>query len=323
MLILEVRGVRVDLQYSQAPHIAEAWPEIIRRQPTDPAFALKFEALLKLKPARDLFYLLYSIPDLVQFRMAYQLIKEWAKIRGIYGARFGYLGGIHISVLLVRICKMLSHSGNNMTATSVITTFFDHYATFNWQTQVAFDPFFHKQLRYDRSFREPLCIIGWHSPVLNTSSAASRPTVKTLERELQRARDRMLTHGMTWSKFLGGDDPCNDGFSVGAQDFLKTYKSYIKMDLHYWGSSLEDGCRLVGWLESRCVSILVDIGMQLPGLVARIWPQRFTESHTESFSTSRHYHGLYLIGLDWDEVNGLFSGICGACSPFEVQDRFF
>ncbi|EGY18892.1 uncharacterized protein VDAG_09052 [Verticillium dahliae VdLs.17] len=76
------------------------------------------------------------------------------------------------------------------------------------------------------------------------------------------------------------------------------------MDLHYWGSLSGDGCRLVAWLESRCVSILVGIGMQLPGSVARIWPERFTEAHTESFTTSGHYHGLYLIGLDWDGVDG-------------------
>ncbi|KAH6702597.1 hypothetical protein EV126DRAFT_230915 [Verticillium dahliae] len=92
---------------------------------------------------------------------------------------------------------MLSHSCNNMSATSVITTFFNHYATFDWQTQVAFDPFFYKQLRFDRSFRKPLCTIDWHSPVLNMSSAASRQTAKTLKREFQRARDYMLTHSMT------------------------------------------------------------------------------------------------------------------------------
>ncbi|KAM0276244.1 hypothetical protein ACHAQH_006967 [Verticillium albo-atrum] len=189
-----------------------------------------------------------------------------------------------------------------MSVTSVITTFFDHYAGYNWQTQVAFDPFFHQHLRYNRSFREPLCMIGWHSPVLNTATVATKPTVKVLAREFQRARQRLSTHGMTWAEFLGESELSKSGLSAGAGDFLGTYKSYIKMDIHYWGSSLEKGCKLVGWLESRCVGVLIDLGLQLPGLMARIWPQRFTESQTEDMSTSGHYQGVYLIGLDWDEA---------------------
>ncbi|KAM0276245.1 hypothetical protein ACHAQH_006968, partial [Verticillium albo-atrum] len=79
MLILEVQGVKADLHYCQAPHIAEKWPDVMKRPPSDPAFDLKFESLLKLKPARDLFYLRRSIPDLAQFRIAYQLVKEWRR----------------------------------------------------------------------------------------------------------------------------------------------------------------------------------------------------------------------------------------------------
>ncbi|KAM0325561.1 hypothetical protein ACHAQA_007548 [Verticillium albo-atrum] len=128
---------------------------------------------------------------------------------------------------------------------------------------------------------EPLCLVGWHPPVLNTAMAASKPTVKTLENEFKIARDRLLTSGIiNWAGFLGEHQLGKFGLSAGAKDFLVTYKSYIKMDIRYWGSSHAKGCKLVGWLESRCVSVLVG-----------------------------HYQAAYLIGLDWDKsVGGPTSG---------------
>ncbi|KAH7137086.1 hypothetical protein B0J13DRAFT_639394 [Dactylonectria estremocensis] len=305
MLELEVCSIKVDLHYCAAISVAERWPEIMRRPTTDPVFALPLQILVKLKPARDLIYLRRSIPDMGQYRLAHLFIKAWAQARGIYAAKFGYLGGIHISILLVPICKLLVQHRGTVSVSDIIVTFLHHYADFDWKSQVVFDPFFHKELRYNRTFREPLCLLGWHTPSLNAAATASIPTVNTIAKEFRRAKDLLSSAGLTWAKFLGpvvdnnGELPQLSG--QGATEFLRAYRSYIKIDAHYWGPSSEKGGRFIGWLESRCVMLLVDIDRKLSAILARIWPARFVDgASTKLNDPGSEYHGCYLVGLGWD-----------------------
>lgn len=294
----------------------------MNRPSHDPVFALPIQTLAKLKPVRDLVYLRRSIPDMTQYRLAHALIKAWAKTRGIYSAKFGFLGGIHISVLLVPVCKMLAASGEAVSASDVVVTFFNHYATFDWKNQMVFDPFFHKDLKYHRTFREALCLLGWHAPSLNTASSASVPTVRTIATEFNRAISLLSGDGMTWDGFLN-ETPKDQRQTMddsGAMEFLKAYRRYIKIDVHYWGASTEKGSRYVGWLESRCIMLLVgktfsfmtichssvlrsaiDIDRKLNSMVARIWPARFTDrASAEANGEGSEYQGSYLVGLELD-----------------------
>ncbi|KAL6920750.1 hypothetical protein FSHL1_004727 [Fusarium sambucinum] len=301
MLELEVHGIKVDLQYCAAASIAERWPEVMKRPANDSAFALPFQTLAKLKPVRDLFYLRRSLPDMVQYRMAHLYIKFWAQARGIYSAKFGFLGGIHISVLLVPICKALAFGSEMISPADIVTTFFRHYADFDWKNSMVFDPFFHKDLRYNRTFREPLCLIGWHAPALNTAPIASNPTVVTIAAEIERANRLLSQDGCKWNSVLGLQSTQEAGKIRGATEFLNEFKTYIKIDAHYWGPSQEKSGRFIGWLESRCVMLLVDINRKLQNLVARIWPSRFLDASSGGAGgPGEEYHGCYLIGLAWD-----------------------
>ncbi|KAK7956738.1 uncharacterized protein PG986_005960 [Apiospora aurea] len=297
MLELEVQGVKMDLQYCPTAWIAESWPQAMRLQPNDPAFSLSMHTLAKLKPVRDLYYLRQTIPDLAAFRTAHYVVKTWAKQRGIYAGKFGYLNGIQISVLLARICKLLFHDSGSTSVPTILTTFFHHYANFDWTTQMAFDPFFHKSLRYVRTAREPMAILGFHPLSLNTALAASTPSVRTIAEEFQKASEILCSDGATWSGFLGDHDRVD-----GALDFLKTYKSYVKIDVQFWGISLAKGSQYVGWLESRCVMLLVDLSRRIPNIHARMWPARFVGIDSSDEETD--YQGCYLIGLDQLEMPG-------------------
>ncbi|KAF4446461.1 hypothetical protein F53441_9865 [Fusarium austroafricanum] len=302
MLELEVHGIKVDLQYCAAASIAERWPEVMKRPASDPAFGLSFQALAKLKPVRDLFYLRRSLPDMVQYRMAHLFIKSWAQARGIYSAKFGFLGGIHISVLLVPICKALACESDTVSSADIIVTFFNHYSDFNWKSSMVFDPFFHRDLRYNRTFREPLCLIGWHAPALNTAPIASIPTVTTIASEFVRAKKLLSEDECTWGRLLGVElgNTLGSVKTPGAIEFLHEFKTYIKIDAHFWGPSQEKSGRFIGWLESRCVMLLVDINRKLKHLHARIWPSRFLDTSSGTENSGAEYHGCYLIGLAWE-----------------------
>ncbi|KAI0428286.1 hypothetical protein F5Y09DRAFT_291584 [Xylaria sp. FL1042] len=322
MLELEVLGVKMDLQYCPSTIIAESWPHVMRLPASDPVFALSTQTLLKLKPARDMFYLRRTIPDYAAFRTAYHLIRYWAKQRGIYSAKFGLLSGIQISVLLSRVCKLLLHEGMPVPLPSILTTFFHHYANFDWRTQIAFDPFFHKQLRYVRTAREPMAVLGFYPPSLNTALNASLPSVWTISNEFKRASALLSHENMTWTTFLSG--------TQGSAEFLASFKTFIKIDAQFWGVSLAKGSSFVGWLESRCVMLLVDLNRRLPNVHARIWPARFVNEGVSDDETD--YQGYYLIGLNKlegssdepmsrDDMKTTLGSLRAALQKFEDQIR--
>ncbi|KAI0508348.1 hypothetical protein F5B22DRAFT_401308 [Xylaria bambusicola] len=322
MLELEVLGIKMDLQYCPSAAIAEAWPHVMRLPAKDPMFALPVQTLAKLKPVRDMYYIRRTIPDYAAFRTAYHLIRYWAKQRGIYSAKFGMLSGIQISVLLTRVCKLLSHGGRIVPLPSILTTFFHHYANFNWNTQLAFDPFFHKQLRYVRTAREPMAILGFYPPSLNTALNASLPSVSTISNEFKRASTQLSQQGTNWTVFLSE--------TQGFEEFLASYKTFVKIDVQFWGVSLAKGSSYVGWLESRCVMLLVDLNRRVPNIHARIWPARFVNEDVSD--NEADYQGSYLIGLtkfegtddenvSKDEMKTTLGSLRAALQKFEAQIR--
>ncbi|KAK3390399.1 2'-5' RNA ligase superfamily-domain-containing protein [Podospora didyma] len=350
MLELEIQDVKMDLQYCPAASVAEEWPLALR---SPSSLLLPAQTLSKLKAIREADYLRRSVPDIVTFRLAHRFIKTWAKSRGIYTARFGFLGGHQISLLLARVCKLVPHAAS-VSVGDLLVTFFAHYAGFNWARDLAFDPLFHSQrLPYTRNpSREPLAILGYFPPSLNTALAASVPSARTMADEFRRAADALLlrqdkddddnnnnnnnNNNLTWRSFLQGD---------AAADFLTAYKSYVKIDVQYWGLGLSKGAQFVGWVESRCVMLLVDLARRAPGLYVRMWPARFVEldesndSNTEEETTTkeaRDYRGSYLIGLDKlradalankDDLKAALAAVQTALRRFEenmrTDDRYF
>ncbi|KAK0718248.1 hypothetical protein B0T26DRAFT_647738 [Lasiosphaeria miniovina] len=336
MLELEVLGIKMDLQYCPAGAVAESWPAALRLPSTNPVWSLSASTLAKLKAARDADYLARSVPDRVAFRAAHRFVKTWARSRGIYAARFGFLGGVQVSILLARVCKLLAQqqqpsSRETLPVGDILVSFFQHYATFDWATQMVFDPLFHRyfgarpQPPYSRNAaREPLAILGYFPPALNTAHAASVPSTRTIADEFRRAAallsplspggDGEISTTTTWTSFLAPE-------TVPATAFLAAYKTYVKIEIQYWGLSLAKGQQFIGWLESRCVMMLVDLARRAPALHARMWPARFVEVDADANSgapapsftrqndnedddgtTTREYRGCYLIGLDVADV---------------------
>ncbi|UKZ73455.1 hypothetical protein TrVFT333_001102 [Trichoderma virens FT-333] len=135
------------------------------------------------------------------------------------------------------------------------------------------------------------------------ASSASISTVNALASELTRAAALLSQDGMTWSKFLGLELSGTPSSLIekGAADFLDSYRTYIKISARYWGSSQQKGRKYLGWLESRFISILVDISRKTLGLVPRIWPARFIDEDQTSGTSDENSElsACYLIGLKW------------------------
>ncbi|KAJ4990699.1 DUF455 domain-containing protein (endonuclease/exonuclease/phosphatase) [Stagonosporopsis vannaccii] len=304
MLELSVNGLAMDLQYCPAARVLERWSEFENLPASDPIFNLSILSLRKLKPYRDLLYIKRTVPDLTTFGLAYRAIKLWANQRGVYSSKFGYLGGVHITLMLSWIHKRVAHEkvwtdSRPIQASDLVATFFRYYATFNWAEDMVFDAFFHKQKpRYHRTAREPMVVLGFHSPNSNIAHTSTSPALSILRTEFEAANLRLLDPGMTWAEFFEPSSmQAPPGIGLGAAEFLQTYKSYVSIDIQFWGRTLAKGKSLVGWVESRCLSLVVDIHKLFPNIQVRLWPARFTDNKPEETVGSKDYHGCYLIGL--------------------------
>jgi hypothetical protein len=217
-------------------------------------------SLRKLKPYRDLLYIQRTLPSRSLFRQAYRCIKLWAVQRGLYSAKFGYLGGVHITLMLSWVCKRLAHDVSSVSVADLVVSFFQHYAYFNWAQEMVYDAFFHKKKpRYHRSAKEPMVVLGFHAPNSNIAHTSTVPGLQLLDKEFKAADSKLNEPGMTWEKFFGpSSDPSLElHLPVGAAEFLNAYSSFVKIDIQFWGRMLAKGKSLVGWVESRCISLVV------------------------------------------------------------------
>ncbi|RDA95550.1 hypothetical protein CP533_1220 [Ophiocordyceps camponoti-saundersi (nom. inval.)] len=286
-LELHIEGIRFNLGYCVAPSIVESYPEVMKRPPTDSAFDLPTQTLARLKPVRDVVYLRRSIPDMAAFRLSHLLIRAWAESRGLYAPRFGLLGGFHITVMLVPVCKLLAKESGCMSSSDIIRSFFHHYATFDWRERLVFDPFFHEQLAYRRTSTEPLCLLGWHGPRLNAATHMTDSSVDTIISEFDRANSLLSQEGMTWTLFLDTDSPLIE--------FQSRYKSYINIEARYWATSPQKRTKFFRWLESRLSTFLLEADRILPTIGMRFWPARLVQQPCSI--AADEFLRYYLIGL--------------------------
>lgn len=205
-------------------------------------------------------YLLNTIPILPTFRLAYRIIKQWARHRGLYSAKFGFLSGSHITMMLSPLCKTIFHEQGALRVEDIISTFFAHYAAFDWGSKLVFDPYFHSgSLRYQRTSREPMVILTLHPPAVNVARTALVSSLRTLTSELHRAHSILLSPLSTWSSLVGHDSEeieAEAGWSEGVTDFLTNYPTYIRIDVQCWNMSRTRSRQFMGWVESKSLVLL-------------------------------------------------------------------
>ena len=195
-----------------------------------------------LNAHRDRIRLENEIPNLESFRLAFRAIKVFCIHHGLYSARFGYLGGIHIAIMLTRIAVNMPAS---TTATNLIRCFFAEYAFFEWSTDTVTAVSTNSTNR--RTAREPISILSPERPVINVAANATVMNVKAIVEEFKSTNERLVS-SVSW------DTICGDRDSL-VQDFLGRYNTYVKVYVSHWGGNCVDARSLVGFIESRIVHV--------------------------------------------------------------------
>lgn len=286
---LEVHGVKMDMQYCTASQLTGVrWKDLSRIPPDSSLFQLPASSLITLNSYRDVLTLRKLLPNLATFRTAHSALKQYLTAQGLCGARFGFLGGFHLTLLLARIALTL---GRNAQPHHLVRQFFKTYSRWNWEHDMVW-PIPGREssgYTYRRApHKEPIVVLSIEKPPANLTFHASHNSLATMSQAFSVA-DQKLADGKPWDETCGLDDQ-----NLGPERrFLDAFKAFIRLDVHYWGSSTLRGRELIGWLESRIVSLLVSLHAAVPNVHARFWPQRFTDASTDH----NELNGFYLFGL--------------------------
>lgn len=90
------------------------------------------KCITSLNGSRATDVMLRLVPDTAVFHGALRTIKFWAQRRYVYGASYGYFGGIAYSISVARVCQMYP----NACAFDIVCKFFETFSAWKWPAPV-------------------------------------------------------------------------------------------------------------------------------------------------------------------------------------------
>lgn len=124
---MEYRGVSIDLIFASLPKMASI-PKDMDTIEKKNLEGLAEQAMRSVNGTRVTKELLAAVPHTGSFRHALRAIKLWSNQRGIYGAVFGYPGGVAWAIMVARICQLYP-AANGAT---IVSKFFGLMHKWTW-----------------------------------------------------------------------------------------------------------------------------------------------------------------------------------------------
>ena len=331
-----INGVKFDIQYCSAPELLQAYQApnnqtAIEKLVFDKSLisTLSPASLRPLNTYRDTLSLLHATAPLPSYRTAHRFLAQYLQRRGLYSAKFGYLGGIHLSLLLAHVAGATAASrkhGAPPSAASLVRTFFAYFAAFDWANRVVADPAIEWHRAYARAPREPVVVLALHAPTARPNVAASCTRLSTgvIAAEFGAARDRLERGG------LDGWRWCLRPREEVAGEFLRAWGAFVRIKVDVWNvarAEREKAREVVGGIESKITLLMVSLGKIVGfGLRAQVWPGRFKLSDDSTDDTS--ISGFYLVGvsakdeaLSLEQKKSLQGKVLSAARNFESEVR--
>jgi len=128
---MEFRGVSIDLLFSSLPKRTSIPTGMTTIEKKD-LEGLSESATRSVNGTRVTNELLDSVPQKVSFRHALRAIKLWSNRRGIYGAVFGYPGGVAWAIMVARICQLYPMANG----ATIVSKFFSLMYKWTWPRPV-------------------------------------------------------------------------------------------------------------------------------------------------------------------------------------------
>lgn len=194
IIALDVGGVPVDLLWAglSIPRL----PTPFDVMDSAPLAHLDLKTLQSLNASRATEYMLKYTTNCPHFTTLLKTVRLWAKASGVYGAKYGYLGGVQCCLLALAVVQPLLddfkrlHDGG---PEALVRAFFRTYTDWDWQRRVVqFAPLPGDLTRVKNYFSqrrlrdEAAVVLLPTQPVSNATFNVNRVTLVALERALKR-----------------------------------------------------------------------------------------------------------------------------------------
>lgn len=218
---------------------------------------LDYPSVRSLSGPRVAALILELVPNPIAFRSCLQAVRFWARRRGLYSSRVGFLGGISWSILVALICQMLPKA----TPAGLLHQFFTVLAQWKWPTPVLLSRPYDAGLGcrqwspthniHERSHVMPIVTPGY--PAVNSAVNVNFSTLRILHEEFLRGKiiiDGMIMKGLSspnvWAKLFEPTDFCiryNHYLCVeltaSNENDLHRFKCYVEARLRKLVESLQ------------------------------------------------------------------------------------
>ena len=215
--------------------------------------------------------ILNLVPNIESFRMTLRAIKLWAKRRGVYSNKVGFLGGVQCAMLTCRIVQLYPKSSPSF----ILPRFFRYLLEHPWPnpvllTRVAPFPGLRQEQwnprlnLHDRMHVMPIITPAF--PSMNSTHNVSLSTLRAMKEEWERGREITKNAGTDEKAWRSLFDP------YSLVDDPK-YRIYVQIDVYALNEA--DFLNWSGWLESRLRFFVLSLE-QTPMLSgARLFPKPY------------------------------------------------
>ncbi|KAI4293007.1 poly(A) polymerase [Pancytospora philotis] len=183
--------------------------------------AMDEKCIVSLNGSRVTDAILSLVPRTDAFHAALRAVKLWAKRRRIYGAAYGFFGGVAFAICVARVCQMHPRA----CAYDVLARFFEHFSTWKWPAPVLLRPV--ADLNYHLKVWDPktyptdkyhkMPVITPAYPAMCSTHNVTQSTAVHITAELVRGHEIMRSGDFT-QLFEGAD-------------FFKKYKLFLEISI--------------------------------------------------------------------------------------------
>ena len=238
LIELEFRGIAIDLLFARlAENVVRANLDVLDDnilQNVDSAT----EKTLNGPRVTDMISKL--VPNYENFLIVLRCVRKWAKARGLYGNKFGYLGGVNYNILVAFIGQLYPKSSPS----ALLARFFRVYSRWQWPTPIMLNqirpngPGENRQVwNAQTSPGDLMPLITPAFPAMNSSHNVNRHSLKVMSLELQRAHTIMQNIMTTIHSRPNGSSVSDDEIDANwmklfePSDFFIKYHHYLRCNL--------------------------------------------------------------------------------------------
>ncbi|KAL1886767.1 hypothetical protein Plec18167_000702 [Paecilomyces lecythidis] len=297
------KGARIGLHFCfLAPYGMSRWEDLLNNSSHEST--LSNDTMRALNACKDIRCIHDSIPNIDKFKIAYHVLYLWARYRGIYSERLGYLSREQILLLLNYVWKTKQCDGEPLP--SILNIFFTHYSQLDWDKEVIVDPKHGTKNIASHSYRRTAVVIcSLFPPWRNVASLISKNSLKLILREFARAANLTDNAKIDWQDLLGLQGlPQEKGpFSFAASQFVRQFSVFIRFEMRYWGSNATSRVHFLNSMGNNIALLFNKLtesefkySLSRSDSLAFTWPYRLRD-RPESAEAEKFF---YLIGIEYN-----------------------